>query len=85
MTFTLVPKDEAEGSIMWVKIALATFIGAMEPIFEPYPYVPYDPAVSRQQAFVGEVLISPMTTEPYGCPQPRADRLDILVPDIHLA
>ena len=37
MTFTLVPKDRAEGNIMWAKLALAAFAGAVEPLFEPYP------------------------------------------------
>lgn len=46
MTFTLAPKDEAEGRVLWAKVALAAFVGAVEPIFEPYPYIPYDPAVS---------------------------------------
>lgn len=46
MTYTLQPKDKAEGNLLWAKIALASFVGALEPIFEPYPYIPYDPAVS---------------------------------------
>ena len=50
MTFTLVPKDRAEGNIMWEKLALAAFAGTIEPLFEPYPYVPYDPAVSLSRS-----------------------------------
>lgn len=46
MTFTLQPKDGAEGDLLWAKVALLAFVGVFLPLFEPYPYVPYDPAVS---------------------------------------
>lgn len=46
MTFTLQPKDLAEGDILWARLALIAFVGALEPVFEPYPYIPYDYAVS---------------------------------------
>ena len=46
LTFTLRPADEAEGSIMWVKLTLALLAGFILPFFEPYPYIPVDPAVS---------------------------------------
>lgn len=44
-TFTLHPIDQAEGGILWAKVALALFISVIEPLFEPYPYVPVDPKV----------------------------------------
>ncbi|PSR81333.1 hypothetical protein PHLCEN_2v6412 [Hermanssonia centrifuga] len=43
MTFTLEPADKAEGSILWVKVAFVAFVGAVEPMFEPYVYIPVDP------------------------------------------
>ena len=46
MTFTLQPKDSFEGNLLWVKIGLLAFVGAFVPLFEPYPYIPYDPMVS---------------------------------------
>lgn len=47
MTFVLTPKD-GSGGLLWAKVALAIFAGVFEPLFEPYPYVPYDPAVSTK-------------------------------------
>ena len=44
MTFTLHPIDSAEGDLLWAKVAVAAFV-ALLPLFEPYPYIPYDPAV----------------------------------------
>ncbi|KAI0775462.1 ABC transporter type 1, transmembrane domain-containing protein [Irpex lacteus] len=46
-TFTLHPADEAEGQILWAKVALAGLAGFVLPIFEPYPYIPVDPFASR--------------------------------------
>ncbi|KAJ3531222.1 hypothetical protein NM688_g7605 [Phlebia brevispora] len=43
MTFTLRPLDEVEGYILWVKVALSTFVGLIEPLFEPHAYIPIDP------------------------------------------
>lgn len=45
MTFTLRPRDEAEGRILWVKIALAGVAGVVLPFFEPHPYIPLNPKV----------------------------------------
>ena len=42
MTFALRPVDEDDGAILWLKIALMIFIGVVEPLFEPYRYVPVD-------------------------------------------
>ena len=42
MTFTLHPRDEGQGTLLWVKIGLAFFAGIVEPLFEPYPYIPVD-------------------------------------------
>lgn len=52
MTYTLEPKDGAEGSFLWVKFVLAAVVGFLLPVFEPYPYVPYDPAVRRTTAHI---------------------------------
>ncbi|KAI0798592.1 hypothetical protein BC629DRAFT_232884 [Irpex lacteus] len=43
MTFILRPADEAEGQILWAKVALAGLVGFVLPVFEPYPYIPVDP------------------------------------------
>ena len=34
-TFALRPLDEAQGTLLWVKIALIAFIGVIEPLVEP--------------------------------------------------
>ena len=47
-TTTLRPLDEDEGKILWAKVALAIFVSLVEPIFEPYPYVPVDPKVGTK-------------------------------------
>jgi hypothetical protein len=46
MTYTLSPLDSLEGSLLWVKVALATISGIILPVFQPYDYDPVDPAVS---------------------------------------
>lgn len=46
MTFTLHPRDEDLGTLLWVEIGLAAFAGIIEPLFEPYPYVPVDAKAS---------------------------------------
>ncbi|EKM56946.1 uncharacterized protein PHACADRAFT_172648 [Phanerochaete carnosa HHB-10118-sp] len=48
MTFTLQPKDRDEGSLLWAKVALATLVGAVEPILEPYPCVSYHSTQPRE-------------------------------------
>ena len=50
MTYTLHPADGHEGKLLWAKVVLAAFAGIIEPIFEPYPYIPYDPKVSAPYA-----------------------------------
>ena len=45
LTFTLQPLDQGEGSLLWSKIAIAGLVGVVEPLFEPFPYVPVDPRV----------------------------------------
>ncbi|GJE96044.1 multidrug resistance-associated ABC transporter [Phanerochaete sordida] len=43
MTFNARPADGAEGALLWIKISLAAFAGVLEPLLEPYPYLPLDP------------------------------------------
>ncbi|KIP05212.1 hypothetical protein PHLGIDRAFT_534838 [Phlebiopsis gigantea 11061_1 CR5-6] len=50
MTLTLQPKDGAEGTRLWVKIGLLFFVGTVLPLFEPYPYIPYDPSHPAREA-----------------------------------
>jgi hypothetical protein len=45
MTYTLRPADEIEGRLLWAKITLIMLAGLVLPLFEPYPYIPVDPAV----------------------------------------
>jgi hypothetical protein len=45
LTFTLHPLDEQEGVILWVKSALTIYTGLVVPLFEPFPYKPFDPSV----------------------------------------
>ena len=42
MTTTLAPIDRAEGRILWVKIVLLAVVALVDPLFEPFPYVPVD-------------------------------------------
>ena len=46
MTYTLHPRDQAEGRVLWAKMALAALAGIVLPLSEPYPYIPYDPKAS---------------------------------------
>lgn len=48
MTYTLIPADAEEGTLLWVKVALVTFVSLIEPLFEPYPFEPVDPQVSHK-------------------------------------
>lgn len=50
MTFTLRPADEAEGDVLWAKVALVFFVSSVEPLFEPYPYIPVDPEVRKGES-----------------------------------
>ncbi|SJK98372.1 uncharacterized protein ARMOST_01637 [Armillaria ostoyae] len=42
-TFTGVPLDASEGSILWTKIAVLLFTGIVIPLFVPREYIPVDP------------------------------------------
>jgi hypothetical protein len=44
-TVVLLPRDRVEGWVLWAKVGLATFRGLVFPLFEPFPYIPVDPAV----------------------------------------
>lgn len=71
MTFTLRPADEAEGQVLWAKVALVGLAGFVLPIFEPYPYIPVDPLVSFSRLNIEVLLVfnatfrsrSPMPTQ----------------------
>ena len=39
------PADAAEGSVLWVKIALLAFTAVFIPLFVPRRYIPLDPKV----------------------------------------
>lgn len=83
MTFTLRPADEAEGDILWAKIALLIFVSTVEPLFEPYPYIPVDPTVMKavSDCSHGPNCLS-LGTDAYT--QSRADLLGHLVPVLQL-
>ncbi|KAF5314793.1 hypothetical protein D9758_017505 [Tetrapyrgos nigripes] len=42
-TFTEVPQDAAEGNILWVKVAILTFVAVVIPLSIPRQYIPYNP------------------------------------------
>lgn len=75
MTFTLRPCDEAEGSILWTKIALLGLAGVVLPLFEPYPYIPWNTKASiyslweslRHALFRSQLRIQ----EPFLLPHPE--------------
>lgn len=47
MTFTLRPPDEREGTVLWIKVALAIWAGLLGPLAEPFPYIPLHPEVRK--------------------------------------
>ncbi|EKM56938.1 uncharacterized protein PHACADRAFT_208107 [Phanerochaete carnosa HHB-10118-sp] len=84
MTFALQPKDGHEGVFLWTKLALAAFVGAIEPMFEPYPYVPYNSDQPRipspeQTAslffFITYIWLDPTIWQAYRIPHLPADEL----------
>jgi hypothetical protein len=46
VTLTLRPADANEGWLLWSKVIIAGIAGVFVPMYEPYVYCPYDPAVS---------------------------------------
>ncbi|KAI0758154.1 multidrug resistance-associated ABC transporter [Fomes fomentarius] len=42
-TFTLKPADASEGSLLWAKIGVLTFVAIVIPIIVPRQYIPLDP------------------------------------------
>lgn len=52
LTFTLHPKDGSEGWILWAKVALATIVGIIVPLLEPYPYISSDKTVRSLEEFL---------------------------------
>ncbi|KAH7929355.1 P-loop containing nucleoside triphosphate hydrolase protein [Leucogyrophana mollusca] len=43
-TFTKQPQDISEGWLLWTKVVILAFIGALFPVISPRHYVPFDPA-----------------------------------------
>ena len=44
-TFSLTPMDQAEGWLLWVKIALLTMAAVVIPLIMPRHHIPIDPEV----------------------------------------
>lgn len=44
-TFTLTPKDNAEGVLLWARIGLLTIASIVVPLCIPRPYIPINPEV----------------------------------------
>lgn len=42
VTYTLAPRDEMEGNVLWAKVALVIFAGIIIPVCMPRPYIPLD-------------------------------------------
>ena len=83
MTFTLQPLDKAEGSLLWAKMALSAFVGAVEPMIEPYPYVPYDPLVSDLCHTTLNIILMTLA-ETNVCSQSRANGVDSGILELYL-
>lgn len=47
VTFTLMPKDGAEGTLLWTKIFVLVVTGIFVPVAMPRQYVPFDPKVGQ--------------------------------------
>jgi hypothetical protein len=71
VTYTLVPIDRT-GPVLWTEVAL-TAVGALLPVFEPYPFVPVDPLVSQLDLSEKTQCLSIRWLEPASRGQPRAD------------
>lgn len=54
-TFTLRPADEAEGWLIWTKLALLSFVAVVVPLMVPRQYIPIDPQVSLWTPIIGAV------------------------------
>jgi hypothetical protein len=48
-TFNKRPLDIAEGTLLWVKIAILFSVGILMPIITPKQYAPFDPKVGIEQ------------------------------------
>ncbi|EKM51055.1 uncharacterized protein PHACADRAFT_128771 [Phanerochaete carnosa HHB-10118-sp] len=85
MTFALYPLDAAEGKILWAKVALATWVGFLAPLLEPYPYIPLHPegpintANPEQTASIASwvfyTFLDPIIWEAYRVPHLSHDQL----------
>ncbi|KAI0260093.1 hypothetical protein BC834DRAFT_1028685 [Gloeopeniophorella convolvens] len=43
ITYTLVPADKREGTLLWIKLSVLSFAAVFIPLVMPYRYVPVDP------------------------------------------
>jgi hypothetical protein len=48
VTYDLVPIDESS-PLLWVQVGLAFASGFLLPVFEPYPYIPFDPLHPQEE------------------------------------
>ena len=81
------PADAAEGSVLWIKIALLAFTPVFVPLFVPRKYIPLDPKACltilyHDARFLLELTLAP--TEPHYTPQSRTDLFDILDDDLYV-
>ncbi|KAJ3543408.1 hypothetical protein NM688_g5857 [Phlebia brevispora] len=91
MTFTLRPLDEAEGILLWIKIALSSIIAVIIPLLEPYPYVPANPEDAPRQpnpeqtasiaSFLFYTFLDPTIWRAYRVPHLSLDQLPPLCDD----
>lgn len=87
MTFTLEVADKDEGSILWVKIALVAFTGVVEPMFEPYPYIPVDHKVIITVFTLSPAILLTFASIPLESKshrQCRTNRFELFIPILRL-
>ena len=55
LTFTLVPADDWEGTVLWVKMGLLAVAGVVIPLISPRQYIALDPKVRRFSPLPGHL------------------------------
>ena len=55
MTFTLPPADTY--ATLWAQVSILAFVAVVEPLFEPYPYIPVDPKVRAAPHLMALLMI----------------------------
>ena len=78
------PADAAEGSVLWIKMALLAFTIVFIPLFVPRIYVPVDLKVRVSILLCGDRKLTSEPTEPHYSPKSRRNLFDILNDDFYV-